>query len=154
MGQGLTEYIIRTRQSLVIPENVSDWLDNQGIANIGAPAQSWIGAPILFGDEALGVIALQSFETPHLFNEHHLELLNAVASQTASALANARLFQQVQMRARREELLRQITAEVRRSIDMETIMRTAVQEVGQALGRRAFIYLGDEPQPLTSDKEA
>jgi GAF domain-containing protein len=154
IGEGLTEYIIRSRRPLLISENVTQWLADNGLESIGAPAQSWMGVPMLYGDETIGVIALQSFDVPHHFNPHHMELLNAIGSQTASALSNARLFEQVQARARREQILRQITAEVRRAVDMDTIMRTAVQELGQALGRRAIIHLGQDTQPFVTEQEA
>jgi GAF domain-containing protein len=153
MGQGLTEYIIRSRRPLLIAEDVNGWLAANGLASIGTPAQSWMGVPMLYGDEMIGVIALQSFDAAHHFNAHHMELLSAISGQTASALSNARLFEQVQARARREQILRQITAEVRRAVDMDTIMRTAVQELGQALGRRAIIHLGQDVQPFVTEQE-
>jgi GAF domain-containing protein len=40
--------------------------------------------------------------------------------------------------------MRQITQRIRSSADVETIMRTAVQEIGRTLGRKTYIYLGDE----------
>ena len=49
-----------------------------------------------------------------------------------------------QGRARREQMLRAIAAKVRSSTDVDSIMRTAVTEIGRTLGRRAFIKLSDE----------
>jgi len=65
------------------------------------------------------------------------------------AIQNARLYEREQQRARREQVLREVTAQVRNSVDVNTIMRTAVQEVGQALGRTTFIRLGNG-EPLTT----
>lgn len=150
-GHGLTEYLIRTRQPLLIEENVTAHIQELGIQVIGREALSWLGAPLLVGQGVVGVIAVQSYETPRLYNERHLDLLKAVASQAAIAIQNVRLFQQVQDRARREQILRQITAKVRGSVDMETIMRTAAREVGQALDRQTIIHLGDGNGDLTDE---
>ena len=70
-------------------------------------------------------------------------LLLAIAGQTAIALQNARLFEQVQRTAKREQTLRELTARVRSSGDPDTIVRTAVRELGLALGRPTFIRLGN-----------
>ena len=40
-------------------------------------------------------------------------------------------------------MLREITAKVRGSVDVDTVMRTAVTEISRTLGRRAFIELGN-----------
>jgi GAF domain-containing protein len=53
------------------------------------------------------------------------------------------LFEQVQARAYREQLLREVTARIRSAADADTIMQLAAKEVGRALGRPAFIYLGN-----------
>jgi GAF domain-containing protein len=79
-----------------------------------------------------------------------------VAGQAAIAIENARLFEQVQERARREEILREVTANVRGAADVDTIMRKAAQEVSRALGRQSFVYLddGDEEQSTKSAEES
>ena len=87
---------------------------------------------------------MQSFTQERLFDEHHQELLVAVAGQAAIAIENARLFEQIQSRARRERILREVTSRVRGTSDVDAIMRTAVEEIGRALGRKTFVYLGDE----------
>jgi PAS domain S-box-containing protein len=93
-GQGLTEYVIRTREPLLIEENIAAQLEELGIEAIGQDAQSWLGVPMMIGDQVLGVITVQSYTTPRLYNERHRDLLTAIASQSAIAIQNARLFEQ------------------------------------------------------------
>lgn len=53
----------------------------------------------------------------------------------------AKLLAEIQSTAQREQRLREITARVRSSSDADTILRTAVRELGDALGRKTFIRL-------------
>ena len=98
MGNGLSEYIVRTHEPLLIRENVIGKLAELGIDYIGMPAQSWVGTPMLIGDQVMGVIAAQSATTPNAYDEHDRDLFTAIASQTAIALQNARLFEETQQR--------------------------------------------------------
>jgi GAF domain-containing protein len=121
------------------------------IEEIENAAESWLGVPMLSGVQVIGVISVQSYSTPRAFGGHDLDLLSAVANQAAIAIQNARLFEDTQNRARREQVLREITAKVHSSADAETILRTAVKEVSETLGRRAFLYLGDYSKSRVSD---
>jgi len=87
-------------------------------------------------------MTVQSFDTPNLYSEHDKELIMAVASQVAIAMENARLFKDAQARARREKILREITARIRATNDPEMIAKAAVRELGQALNVPTFIRLG------------
>ena len=95
-GQGLTEHVIRTGQPLLIPEHVDHWLAQLGIESIGREAQSWLGVPMVVGGRVIGVLAVQDYTIPRRYGEHHRELLTAVASQSAIAIQNARLFAETQ----------------------------------------------------------
>jgi len=147
-GNGITEYVIRTRKPLLIKDELENRIEELGIEAQGRMAMSWLGVPMTTGDQVVGVLAVQSFERTNAFDEHHRELLTAVANQAVIALENASLFDQAQMRAKQERLLREITARVRNSADVDTVMRTAAQEVGRALGRQTFIYLGDHEDEI------
>jgi GAF domain-containing protein len=100
----------------------------------------------MVGSQVIGVIGLQHWDTPRVYNEQHVRLLNSIASQAAIAIENARLFEQIQARARRDRILREVTARVRGATDADSVMQTAVQEVGRALGRRTFVYLDQDDQ--------
>jgi len=133
-GQGLTEYVIRNRQPLLIQEKVAKRQEEMGIKPTGRIALSWLGVPLTVGDRVLGVMAVQSYTTPGAYDEHHRNLLTAIASQTAIALQNAHLYQQAQRRAWRERVAREIGAQVTGSVDLERILQTTARELSQALG--------------------
>ena len=147
IGNGLTEYIIRTRQPLLLQDNVSQRMKELGIEMIGTEAQSWLGVPISIGDRVLGVMAVQSYTTPGLYDARARDLLVSIASQTAIALQNARLFEQIQRQAERQRRIYEITSRLRRSPDIATILQTAVEELGEALRvDRALVRLVTKPR--------
>ena len=74
-------------------------------------------------------------------------MLAAFVDQAAVALENVRLFEEAQRRAQREHQTYEITAKIRRSPDVATILQTAVDELGQALNTdRALIRLKVRPR--------
>ena len=152
-GKGMTEHVIRTRQPLLVKDNLDALLVEMGVESIGQASHSWLGVPMLIGEQPIGVITVQSYTTPRVYEEHARDLLTAVAGQAAIAIQNARLFEQTQAalaeteaRASRERIGREITASVRASIDADAVMQTAVRELGIALGRPAFIRIGSAEQ--------
>jgi PAS domain S-box-containing protein len=65
-----------------------------------------------------------------------------------------RLLSELEGRAQREQILRQITAQVRGSMDPEIIMKSAVRELGVALGRKTFVHLGIPAQSNSAPGES
>ncbi|HIE39251.1 MAG TPA: GAF domain-containing protein, partial [Anaerolineae bacterium] len=107
-GRGLTEYVIRHRTPVLIRENLPEWLEEAGVEPIGRIALSWMGVPLMVGGRVVGVMAVQSYTPPRAYDAHDLDLLTAVASQTAMALENARLFEETRRRLAREERLHEL----------------------------------------------
>jgi anti-anti-sigma regulatory factor len=57
-------------------------------------SRSWLGAPMISGDEIQGVLSVQSYQ-PAAFKAADADLLLLLASQVGVAVENARLFQQL-----------------------------------------------------------
>jgi NtrC-family two-component system sensor histidine kinase KinB len=91
-GNGLTEYVLQTRAPLLMRGDINATLRELGLAQIGKPAASWLGVPILAGPDPLGVIAVQSYSAPNVYDVSHQEVLITIAAQAAVALQNARLY--------------------------------------------------------------
>jgi len=98
-------------------------------------------APLSVRGEVVG--ALGVYDDPqHPMSSDDLALVESVSEQVALALDSARLYEQTQARARREQTLREITARVRSSTDPDAVMRALVRELGTVLGRSTFVRLG------------
>ena len=146
LGEGLTDWIITNKLPVLMPDSVEQHMRNMGVEIRGRSAESWLGVPMLIGNNVLGVIAVQSYEKEIRYNNRDMDLLSSVASQTAVAIDNALRFQQTQARAKYEQILREITTRVHTSTNAEAILKTAVREVSTALGRQAFIELNLEDE--------
>lgn len=97
-GDGLTSIILRSRQPMLVNEDTQHRLLELGAQQVGGAAQSYLGVPILAGENAIGVISLQSLEAEGQFDEADQRLLTTIAASVGAALQNARLFEQTQRR--------------------------------------------------------
>jgi two-component system NtrC family sensor kinase len=94
-------------------------------------------APIKVRDQVIGVLdAHKSTNEP--WTDEEVSLLETLTEQLGVALESARLYQDSQRRAAREQLASQITSRMRETLDLETVLSTAAQEIGTALGLMAL----------------
>ena len=151
LGEGLTSILVRTRKPLLLDEDVETKSRALGAKVQGQPAKSWLGVPMLYSGEVVGAIIVQDIQQEKRFNEEDIRLLSTLASQAAVVVRNARLLEGTRRQAHQERQLNEITAHIRRSADVQTILKTTASELGTALGvRRAHIRIGletDEMQP-------
>ena len=89
-GEGLTSIVIRTRKPLFLG-SMEETARPGAIFVGGLRTESWLGVPILAGDEVIGVITLENAR-PHAYDEADARLLGTLASSMGVALENARLF--------------------------------------------------------------
>ena len=117
----------------------------------GRPA---IVASINLRDEPLGVLGLHETEGERRWTDDEIALIEAVADQMALAIENARLLDETQRRAEREQTLSQMTARFTRSLDMDTLLQTAVRELSQLLQvDEVAVYLGTPPEGGAEETE-
>ena len=150
-GKGLTEYVIRTREPLLIEENVSARLKELGIESIGQESQSWLGAPMSIGDHVVGVIAVQSYTTPRLYNKRHRDLLYAIASQTAVVLENTRLFEEARTRTEEMVALNELAQALASRLSVDQVLEEVHRGVSRLLDTTNFyisLYDPDKNFPI------
>lgn len=113
----------------------------------GDKGQQRLAVPIKLRRQAIGTIDLYREDDGREWSEDEQALAESLAEQLALAIENARLFEQTQYRARREQLMREITDRIRGKTDLDAILRTTVMELGKALGTsHAAIRLGTEAE--------
>ncbi len=100
--------------------------------------------PIRLREQVIGMIGLESDDPNHQWTEDEIAVLQATAEQAALTVENARLLAESQQKATREQLSGEITARIRASLDMQTIIRTAMSEIAQRMGiSQVEVQLGE-----------
>ena len=95
ISQTAVQQAMRDRQALLCRDAADDdrFSKAQSIMSLGI--RSMMIAPLLFRDEVLGAVHIDSVTGIREFTEADLELLSIAASQVAGCLANARLHEKV-----------------------------------------------------------
>ncbi|MFQ5343625.1 MAG: PAS domain S-box protein, partial [Anaerolineae bacterium] len=149
-GNGITEYVIRTKAPLCILSDLQETLVELGVDLMGRLSSSLLAVPILFGEKVLGVIALQDYQNENTYTSADVSLLSKIASQAAIAIENARLHENVQRelsrRKQAERTLQQIV-EGTSSVVGEEFLRSLVKHLASILQTRfAFISRVVDPE--------
>ena len=87
--QGLTGRILGSRRPLLLHSAAEI---AQAGEMLGTPCRSYLGVPIILGDQAIGVIAVQSIESEDRFDAADVRLLSTLAANVGVAIHNARLY--------------------------------------------------------------
>lgn len=96
--------------------------------------KSLIACPIIFADQAVGMILVQQCDNRRAWFDLELELVEAVANHVALAMEHANLFTKTKTLAEQEFLINNIVRSTRASLDTDTILKTVTEELGKALG--------------------
>jgi GAF domain-containing protein len=92
-----------------------------------------IMTPIAIGGRWIGMLSA-GLNEPFAFPEELVRGYETLAGQAAVALEGIRLLEETRQRAERERLTGEITARMRETLDVDTVLQTAVREMRQVLG--------------------
>jgi len=97
--------VLATRQPFILNDvTASRYTVFQGRLHLKIGIRSWLGVPLLFGNDAIGMITLDKRE-PNFFTEAHGQVALAFATQAAIAIKNARMYTAAQEYAAENEAL-------------------------------------------------
>jgi GAF domain-containing protein len=114
---------------------------------LGEDGATSLTTPIKARGQVIGVIGARKPDDAGAWTQDEIALLETLAEQLSVALESARLYQDTQRRAVRERLTGEVTARMRETFDVETVLKTAAQEVRQALGLPEVV-VRLAPQPI------
>ena len=123
LGEGLTSLLIRTHQPLMIVEDTEKRISALGVKIVGKPAKSWLGAPLLVRNEAIGAIILQDLSNENSFDEDDLHFLTALAGQVAGAIYNIRLLDESRQRTIQLQAASEIARDLSMSLDLDELLQ-------------------------------
>lgn len=121
----------RERKGVTVNDvtQASDFLPNPLLPN----TRSELAVPMLIGDTLIGVFDIQS-DSVGRFTESDVNIQTTLAAQLASSVQNARSFERSKTQAEFEALLNSISQKIQRAESVEDTLRTAIRELGSALG--------------------
>lgn len=111
LGRGLSEYVLRTAQPLLIDRPGVESLEAIGeVVSLGTKSICWLGVPLMVGNRARGLITVQSYTPDYLYTPRDEELLSFVSFHIANAL----------LRRQADESLRQAYSELEQRVEHRT----------------------------------
>ena len=104
-----------------------------------------IAIPVKLRGHTLGVLNIKAPTKDRKWNQDEINLAQAISDRLALALDNARLLQESQRSAAKEAKIGEVSAKISASINMRSVLETAVEELGRALpGSDVVIQFNDE----------
>ncbi len=147
---GLTSSLDREAVVGDDPETLGGEDSRTGLREDGLTGPA-LAVPLKVREDVIGVLSFHKDPGDEAWTSGETELLHRLTDQLGAALESAQLFQQTQRRAAREQVIRQVTDQMRRAVDVEAILKSTVAELAEALGvPRAYIRLGTEVELLAS----
>jgi PAS domain S-box-containing protein len=120
-------------------------------------AKSAVFIPLVSREKVPAVLVVATTREPRIFKGEELALLQALAAESALAFDRARSASALAEALERERLVASIGRKVRSEVDLEAVLRVAVEETGKAMGvSRCFLRLGQPggSMPIRAEWEA
>ncbi len=123
----------------VIAPAVGEWQPEMlraaqsGQVVINNEEEAVLAVPLKVRDQVIGVVNLRRTSPDKVWTEEENVLVQSLADQLGVALESARLYQDTQKRAAREQMIGEATGHIRESLDIETVLKTTASEIRQAL---------------------
>ncbi|HBY94179.1 MAG TPA: hypothetical protein DEP84_09490 [Chloroflexi bacterium] len=144
LGEGVAGHIAQSRQPLIV-DDYRSW-EYRSHQFEGAPLTAAVGVPMLYSGELVGILGVgETGETVRKFTEAEARLLSLFAAQAASAVRNARLFDETRQRALIVDTLNRVGQRLSATFNLEEIVEILGQEAGNLLRPGNFdVVLYDE----------
>ncbi len=90
--------------------------------------------PIILRGRKIGTISIQRLSRQ--WTKKETDLLEEVAKQIGLAVENARLLYETREQAQQEQLVSDVSAKLRETLDMDTVLKTAIEEMKRTFNLR------------------
>jgi PAS domain S-box-containing protein len=111
--------------------------------------KSAVFVPLVTEEKVAAVLVIVTTQAPRVFTGDELSLLQALAAEAALALDRARSADALADALERERLVASIGRKVRSELDLDAVLRVAVEATGAATRvSRCFLRLGDPSGPM------
>jgi signal transduction histidine kinase len=152
---GLTGEIIRTGRPIVTDDYTRECL-RRGVTSGGRPGQAWMGAPLTAGNQVIGVMNVSSFDPAVTYSEEQLQFFSAIADQAAAILDKARLYQEMEERARQMTALNEVGSVITSTLDLRTVLHLIMDKAVELIQAEAgsLVLVDSDTQELVFEVTA
>ena len=106
---------------------------------------AWMGVPLNAGAATIGTLSIGSRDGSISYTRGQLELLQAIADQTAGAIVKARLLEETEQRARQLSTLNEITRQLTSTLELNPLLQNILENAVGILNCEAgSLFLVDE----------
>lgn len=99
----------------------------------GKTEEPVIVVPIKLRGQIIGVMRIKAPNKDRQWSANEVNLTEAVSERLSLALENARLIQESQRQAIKEQTISEITGKIGSSINLQNVLQTAVEELGRSI---------------------
>ncbi len=118
----------------------------------GSGLEAYIGTPVVVGKLPYGVLCFTSFsQRTKPFKDSDRQILQLMAQWVGNEIERQQYEISLEKELKRGNLLREITQEIRRSLDVKTIFQTTVNQVGAAFQANRSLILNYVPKKPTPE---
>lgn len=148
-GEGLSGRAFQEGQTIKI-DDYHTWAGMSATFQ-DAPFHAALAVPLKQQDRPIGVLVLTRSQPNHPYGPQEVQVVDLLAAQAGTIIANTRLVDETRRLARRERTLNHIAAQIRRSLDVQTILETATQELGHTLNEKRVRVRLFAPETATAE---
>jgi len=106
---------------------------------------AWMGVPLNAGAETIGALSVGNRDGGITYTRGQLELLQAIADQTAGAIVKSRLLQETQQRAHQLITLNEITRQLTSTLELAPLLQNILENAVRILDCEAgSLFLVDD----------
>ncbi len=95
ISRSIVNRVMQEKRSLLLADVANDGRFNPQASVIALKLRSVMCAPLMIGDDALGLIQVDTAERSNAFTDHDLNLLTGIGAQIAIALRNFQLYEDI-----------------------------------------------------------
>ncbi len=147
-GTGLTGVVFSSRQ----PVRTDDYAiecRRYGLLPLlvdpNRPVYAWMGVPVYVQDDVIGVLVIFETEPGRIYNEDQADLFQELATETAIAIQNARLYARTERQAQQMAALNRISHSITSTLDPERVPSLIMQQTQELLNvEEGSLLLRDE----------
>ncbi len=121
-ARGTTAYVLRTGRPAHLTVDRWEALIAEGeIDRLGAPAEDWLGVPLVAEGRTLGVLVVQTYEPGQRYTDADVDLLAFVGQHVATALSRVRAIEETRQRNAELAVINSVQAGLAAELDMQAM---------------------------------